>query len=69
MMYPTTVWVVVDKDTEGKPLGFEKTRDNKFFMNEYDAHHYTFGNQSQTVVQCVIMTGADFNVLVCDAIR
>ena len=67
MTYPTTVWVVMQLDTQGKPRGFEKAV-NKFFESDLEAFDEIkrcplWAQPSLLPVECVIMGMREYKEL------
>ena len=65
MTYPTTVWVVSQRDTKGEPRGFEKGLP-QFFFTEDDAKAEIeklplFLREFLHPVECVIMGEAHYD--------
>jgi hypothetical protein len=67
MTAPTTVWTVVAKDSKGQPRGFEKS-DERFHLIEDEAHRALADKGDLapffTVVECVLMSTAEYERLV-----
>lgn len=64
MTAPTQVWVVVQKDLQGKPRGFEKA-DGQFYLAEDEAHLAKqraplWLRDGLAVVDCVIMGAEEY---------
>ncbi len=68
MTAPTTVWCILQKNSLGKPRGFEKG-DGQYYVDYVDARS-DFDDDTETrrqsfsVVECVIMSAEEYQNLI-----